>query len=304
MRRHARVPELLACRSSCTGAAQAVCHYCNHARQVPRTCQNVRRRRSSNCSGYGTERVEAEVPAALPGGPGRAPGPRHGAAQGRGGRDCWRRFGDGRARRPGRHPDDREGARLPARDAGGRHLGRRRPRAGGLPRGRADVPAADPGGRPGRARRARRARPSSRRVYPGPLQRRARLPPGLPRRSSSRSWRSGARCATRRWWRSSTASCAASSDRDAMSARGRSGASASGSAGGRTPFLVLGPAPAPLARLRGEHRAQFFVKGAPAARGRCATAVLAALGERPDLRRQDGDRRRPAEHPLAEAREP
>jgi primosomal protein N' (replication factor Y) len=56
--------------------------------------------------------------------------------------------------------------------------------------------------------------------------------------------------------------------------------------GQKTPFIVLGPAPAPLARLRGEHRAQFFVKGAPAARADMRAAVLAALRGRPDLRRR------------------
>jgi primosomal protein N' (replication factor Y) len=57
-------------------------------------------------------------------------------------------------------------------------------------------------------------------------------------------------------------------------------------AGGQKPFIVLGPAPAPIARLRGEHRAQFFVKGAPSARADMRAAVLAALRERPDLRRK------------------
>jgi primosomal protein N' (replication factor Y) len=51
-------------------------------------------------------------------------------------------------------------------------------------------------------------------------------------------------------------------------------------------FQVLGPAPAPFVKLRGEHRAQFFVKGPPAAREAMRTAVLAALRERPDLRRK------------------
>jgi primosomal protein N' (replication factor Y) len=32
-------------------------------------------------------------------------------------------------------------------------------------------------------------------------------------------------------------------------------------AAARTPFALLGPAPAPLSRLRGEHRVQFFLKG-------------------------------------------
>ena len=57
-------------------------------------------------------------------------------------------------------------------------------------------------------------------------------------------------------------------------------------AAGEKPFLVLGPAPAPLARLRGEHRAQFFVKGAPSARADMRAAVIAALRDRPDLRRK------------------
>jgi primosomal protein N' (replication factor Y) len=52
------------------------------------------------------------------------------------------------------------------------------------------------------------------------------------------------------------------------------------------PFIVLGPAPAPLARLRGEHRAQFFVKGAPSARADMRAAVVAALRARPALRRK------------------
>jgi len=50
------------------------------------------------------------------------------------------------------------------------------------------------------------------------------------------------------------------------------------------PFRVLGPAVAPLGRLRGEHRAQLFLKGSQrrAMRG-ALTAVLAAL---PDVARR------------------
>ena len=51
-------------------------------------------------------------------------------------------------------------------------------------------------------------------------------------------------------------------------------------------FVVLGPAPAPLARLKGEHRAQFFVKGTPAMRRAMRDAVRGALDARPDLRRK------------------
>jgi len=50
------------------------------------------------------------------------------------------------------------------------------------------------------------------------------------------------------------------------------------------PYRVLGPAPAPLSRLKGEHRAQFFMKGAH--RGPMRQALLAALAARPDIRRR------------------
>jgi primosomal protein N' (replication factor Y) len=47
---------------------------------------------------------------------------------------------------------------------------------------------------------------------------------------------------------------------------------------------VLGPAPAFLARLKDEHRVQFFLKGT--ARHAMRTALLEALNERPDLRKR------------------
>jgi len=47
---------------------------------------------------------------------------------------------------------------------------------------------------------------------------------------------------------------------------------------------VLGPAPAPLARIKGEHRAQFFIKGT--ARARMRDALRAALDDRADARRR------------------
>jgi primosomal protein N' (replication factor Y) len=53
---------------------------------------------------------------------------------------------------------------------------------------------------------------------------------------------------------------------------------------GGEPYKVLGPAPAPLSRLKGEHRAQFFVKGTQRAAMR--KALLAALEARPDIRRR------------------
>ena len=49
-------------------------------------------------------------------------------------------------------------------------------------------------------------------------------------------------------------------------------------------FRVLGPAPAPFGKLRGEHRAQFFLKGRH--RGIMRRSLLAALDECPELRRR------------------
>ena len=49
-------------------------------------------------------------------------------------------------------------------------------------------------------------------------------------------------------------------------------------------FDVLGPAPAPVVKLRGEYRAQMFLKGSNRAQMR--QAVLAALAAEPDLRRR------------------
>ncbi len=50
------------------------------------------------------------------------------------------------------------------------------------------------------------------------------------------------------------------------------------------PIVLLGPAPAPLMKLRGEHRAQFFVKGGD--RGVMNAAVRAALAAHPALARR------------------
>jgi primosomal protein N' (replication factor Y) len=47
---------------------------------------------------------------------------------------------------------------------------------------------------------------------------------------------------------------------------------------------VLGPAPAPLGKLRGEYRAQLLVKGTN--RRRLREAVMAAVAARPDLARR------------------
>ncbi|MEW6320281.1 MAG: primosomal protein N' [Acidobacteriota bacterium] len=49
-------------------------------------------------------------------------------------------------------------------------------------------------------------------------------------------------------------------------------------------FVVLGPAPAPLTRLRGEHRAQFFLKGT--ARAAMRAALRRALASAPEIARK------------------
>jgi len=53
---------------------------------------------------------------------------------------------------------------------------------------------------------------------------------------------------------------------------------------GLGPWTVLGPAPAPLLRLKGEHRAQLFIKGTH--RTAMRQALLTVLEDRPELRRR------------------
>jgi primosomal protein N' (replication factor Y) len=57
-----------------------------------------------------------------------------------------------------------------------------------------------------------------------------------------------------------------------------------GPAARRAGMAVLGPAPAPLVRLRGEHRVQFLLKGKNRARMRAA--LKAALADMPEARRR------------------
>jgi primosomal protein N' (replication factor Y) len=49
-------------------------------------------------------------------------------------------------------------------------------------------------------------------------------------------------------------------------------------------YVVLGPAPAPLTKLRGEHRAQFFLKGT--SRKAMRAALAAAIAKKPELARR------------------
>ena len=53
---------------------------------------------------------------------------------------------------------------------------------------------------------------------------------------------------------------------------------------GQAGMMTLGPAPAPLGRLRGEHRVQVFIKGTRRAEMR--QAVKRVLAEMPEIRRK------------------
>ena len=53
---------------------------------------------------------------------------------------------------------------------------------------------------------------------------------------------------------------------------------------GGEPYRVLGPAPAPLSRLKGEHRAQLFVKGTH--RTKMRESLLTVLDARPEIKRR------------------
>jgi primosomal protein N' (replication factor Y) len=263
------------------GRGRAVCHYCNYARQVPRTCQNCGGT-FLELLGYGTERVEAEIrrlfPMARAARLDRDTARRKGAVA-----ETLARFGDGDL-------DVLVGTQMIAK-------GHDFPRvtlvgviSADVGLGLADFRASERtfqlltqvAGRAGRGTIAGEAIIQT--VFPGhysielacrqdypaffeqelAFRRAMRYPPvvalinGVVRASSDREAMSGAADLVDRIRR----------------------------AGGEKPFLVLGPAPAPIARLRGEHRAQFFVKGSPSARADMRAAVLAALRDRADLRRK------------------
>ncbi|MGE5199838.1 MAG: primosomal protein N', partial [Rhodospirillaceae bacterium] len=242
------------------GRGRAVCHYCNYARPVPRTCQT--------CGGpflellgYGTERVEAEVrrlfPAARVARLDRDTARRKGAVA-----ETLGRFGEGDL-------DILVGTQMIAK-------GHDFPRvtlvgviSADVGLGLADFRSAERtfqlltqvAGRSGRGTAAGEAVIQT--VFPGhysiELACRQDYPAFYERE-----------LAYRRAMRYPPVVALingvvrASNDREAMTAAGELVDRIRG--GGTQAFIVLGPAPAPLARLRGEHRAQFFVKGPPSSR--------------------------------------
>ena len=183
------------------------CHHCGSSEPAPEVCPACASAELARI-GAGTQRLERELEAALP----RLTRFRLDAdtVEQRGVAETLRAFGESRACRADRHADGGEGTPLLRRRArGGRRRGHR-PRPAGLPRGGADVPAADAARRPQRPRRA------------GPRPR-----PDVPARRA----RDRARCAARR----RAASSPASSSGGATSAIRRSGTSSASSSRARRP---------------------------------------------------------------------
>ena len=221
----------------------------------------------------------------------RAPRPRPGRPPRARSRACCRLRG-GRDGHPGGHADDRQGPRLPARDAGRR---RSTPTSGS-----ACPTSAPPSGRSSSSRRS--AGRAGRADLPGevdpaepparPLRARSSPARRTTTRSSSARWSSGAR------WRYPPAAAlvnlilrARDSAEGAEAARAVAAARLRGQAAGN--FRVLGPAFAPLARLRQEHRFQVLLKGpAQGDAGGGARGPGRALRQRALARRDRGRRPR------------
>ena len=166
-----------------------------------------------------------------------------------------------RDRRARRHADDREGPRLSARDARRRRVGRRRARhwPTSAPSERTFQLLTQVAGRAGRGEQPGEAivqtlypdhysiQLACRQDYRGVLRARAAVPPGdalSAVRLAHQHRRPRADVRRARW---------------TMPRDRRSGCASAAERGGD--LRVLGPAPAPLGKLRGEYRAQFLIKG-------------------------------------------
>ena len=155
------------------------------------------RRGAAHPGGAGHRAARRGTAPLVPGRPGVPHGLRRRAAAGRAAQAILRGVRRRAAGGPRGHADGGQGPRLPRRDPGDRGRRRRGPVRARLPGGRADLPAAHPGGGPRRARRA--ARPGA----GADLQsRRALHPHGAGRRrggvSTRRSWPAGSAWAIRR----------------------------------------------------------------------------------------------------------
>ena len=187
-------------------ARRARCHYCNYTARVPAACPLCAGPYLEQ-TGFGTERVEAEVQRRVPARASRGSIATPSAARAR----CsalLARFRDGEIDVLVGTQMIAKGHDFPRVTLVGVVVGRRRPRPRRLPRVGADLPAADAGGRPRRTRRA-----AGRGDRPDALSRittASSSPAGRTiRRSSSASCSSAARCGIRRSCRWSTPSSAA-----------------------------------------------------------------------------------------------
>ena len=99
--------------------SRSICHYCDFQMRSARPLPASARSTASATRGVGTQRLEAEIKARFPDVPRAADGQRH-DAEARQPRSGARRVPRRRGANPARHADDRQGARLSERDAGGR----------------------------------------------------------------------------------------------------------------------------------------------------------------------------------------
>ena len=151
------------------------CHYCGHEEPLPFTCRACANP-VQQMRGVGTQQLEQMLAERYPRARVAQDGPRHHQHQVVAPADP-RRGGAGRGGSADRHPDDRQGPRLPQRHPGRRGRCRHRSLPARLSLRRAHLPAPGPGGRP------RRPRPQGR---PGD---RADPPPAAPRLGPGRATR-------------------------------------------------------------------------------------------------------------------
>ena len=256
---------------------RARCHYCNHSRLVPKTCPNCAAPYMEHV-GFGTERVEAEVAARLPG-----------ARIARVDRDTIRRRGslvDVLGRFGRRELDVLVGTQMIAKGHDFPHVTLVGVISADVGLGLADFRAGERtfqlltqvAGRAGRGARAGEAIIQT--LFPNHYS--IRLATAQDYRAfyeKEIEFRRGMRypplfAMVNVVVRAPTFE-QAMDDARALAEKAREG---------RSGFALLGPAPAPLTRLRGEHRVQFFLKGSN--RRAMREAVRDALASLPRLARR------------------